>query len=112
MVAPLTGPPAVFASHSSTSPAYPSPFSRVEAKSNSNISDHKLLLACLLSCSEGLGCVRECFKEITPLPPSKPLLKVQLVLQVGILKVLTWSRRGEAGWEGMLDIQKQHFEKV
>lgn len=66
MVSPLTGPPAVFASHSSTSPPYPSPFSHTEAKSNSNISDHKLLLACLLSCDEGLDCVWECFKELTP----------------------------------------------
>lgn len=67
------------------SPAYPSLFSHVGAKSNSNISDHKLLLAGSLSCNEGLDCVRECLKGITtppPSPPSKPLLKVQLILQL------------------------------
>lgn len=88
MVVPLAGPPAVLASCFSTGPAYPSPFSHMEAKSNSNISDHKLLLACLSSCDEGLDCVRECFKETTHPPASqKPLLKVQLVLQLDTLKV-------------------------
>lgn len=101
--------PAAFPSRSSTSPAYPSLFSRVGAKSNSNISDGKLRLARWPSCNEGLDCMRECLKEITTSPPSKPLLKVQLVLQ---LEVSTWSRWGEAGWEDMVDIQKPHFEKV
>lgn len=86
-------------SHSSTSLAYPCPFAHMEAKFSSNISDHKLLLACLPSCNDGLDCVQECFKEITHTASQQTIPESSARFAAGY----TWSRNlvkvRKADWE-------------
>lgn len=84
-------------------------FSHTGAKSNSNISDHKVLLAPWLSFNEGLDCAQETFQEVTPLClPVNGFWK--LLLQPEVLG----QGNKEQGGNGMfsLEVQKQHFEKV